>query len=484
MDASQPQRSQKVKYHQWVQARRNPEWRDGKPPESSRRMRKRLEPLYFGQLSTMPQTPQLEAEPGAESAAGTRSISYLVSRYPTLSMIFVLREVQGLRALGFRIETASINPPDRPVSELTAGEREEAARTYCVKCDGVGGALAAHLRTLMGNFGGYFRGLALAFSLAGLDLARLFLNFAYFTEALMVGAWMRRNGQSHLHVHLGSQAASVGLFTQRVFGVGYSLTVHGPDEFFDAEGMYLAEKIAAAGFIVCISNFTRSQLMRLSPPSAWSKFSVVRLGVDPAAFSPAPQPANENPHPAFEILCVGRLTPAKGQNVLIEAVGKMAREGRQVRLRLVGNGPDEASLRDCAARTTPPGVVVFEGAVNQDRIRGFYATADAFCLASFAEGLPVVLMEAMAMGIPCVSTFIAGIPELVRDSQDGLLVPASDVDALAEALARLMDEPDLRQRLAASGRLRVQEQYDLARNVQALAAFFAERIPPQERPKS
>jgi len=128
--------------------------------------------------------------------------------------------------------------------------------------------------------------------------------------------------------------------------------------------------------------------------------------------------------------------------------------------------------------------VVFEGAVNQDRIRGFYATADAFCLASFAEGLPVVLMEAMAMGIPCVSTFIAGIPELVRDSQDGLLVPASDVDALAEALARLMDEPDLRQRLAASGRLRVQEQYDLARNVQALAAFFAERIPPQERPKS
>jgi len=432
----------------------------------------------------MPATPQFDAEVAARVSGGPRSIAYLVSRYPTLSMIFVLREVGSLRVLGFRIETASINPPDRPIAELTAAEREEAARTYCVKDDGIAGAAAAHLRALVGNFGGYCAALALAFRLAGLDLARLFLNLAYFTEALMVGQWMRRKRLSHLHVHLGSQAASVGLFTRRVFGVGYSLTVHGPDEFFDADGQYLAQKIATADFIVCISDFTRSQLMRLSPPSLWGKFEVVRLGVDLAAFSPASRPAKDDPQFPFEVLCVGRLTPAKGQHVLIEAVGKLAREGRCVRLRLVGSGPDEASLRESAARLAPVETVLFEGAVNQDRIRSFYATADVFALASFAEGLPVVLMEAMAMGIPCVSTFIAGIPELIRNGEDGLLVPASDVEALGEALALLMDEPELRQRLAASARQRVLEHYDLARNVEELAAVFVERIPPQARLKS
>jgi glycosyltransferase involved in cell wall biosynthesis len=388
-------------------------------------------------------------------------------------MIFVLREVLALRALGFCIETASINPPDRPPEELTPQERDEAARTYCMKCHGVGGAAAAHFQTLIRNFAGYFRGLTLAFRLAGLDLARLLLNLAYFTEGLMVGQWMRRNGQSHLHVHLASQAASVGLFTHCVFRVGYSLTVHGPDEFYDARGQYLAQKIAAADFIVCISSYTRSQLMNLSPFSDWNKLVVSRLGVDSAAFAPQTQPA---PQEAFEILCVGRLTPAKGQHLLINAVDRLARQGRSVRLRLVGSGPNEVSLRNYAGRLASPMTIIFEGAVNQDRIRGMYAAANVFCLPSVAEGLPVVLMEAMAMQIPCVSTNIAGIPELIRNEIDGLLVPASDLDALTEALARLMDDSELRNRLAASGRARVMEHYNLARNVEALAAIFTNRI--------
>jgi glycosyltransferase involved in cell wall biosynthesis len=402
-----------------------------------------------------------------------RSIAYLVSRYPTLSMIFVLREVLALRALGFRVETASINPPDRPPEKLTPQEREEAARTYCVKCHGVAGAVVAHGSALLRNFAGYFRGGSLAFSLAGLDLGRLFLNLMYFTEALMVGRWMRRNGQTHLHVHLASQAASVGLFMQRVFCIGYSLTVHGPDEFYDAEGQYLAQKIAAADFIVCISAHTQSQLMKLSPYEHWKKFSIAHLGVDAIQWAPQPKSSSQAP---FEILCVGRLTPAKGQHLLIDAVDRLTQQGRSIRLRLVGDGPDSASLRACAARIAAPDAIVFEGAVNQDRIRSFYATADAFCLPSFAEGLPVVLMEAMAMQIPCVSTSITGIPELIRDGIDGLLVPASDLDALVEALARLMDDDELRNRLAQSGRTRVLEHFDLARNVESLAAIFDDQI--------
>jgi colanic acid/amylovoran biosynthesis glycosyltransferase len=416
-----------------------------------------------------------------QTASPTRSIAYLVSRYPTLSMIFVLREVLALRAMGFRIETASINEPDRPAEKLTPQEQEEAARTYCVKCHGLAGAAAAHAHTLMRNLPGYWRGVALAFRLAGLDFSRLFLNLMYFTEALMVGQWMRRKGQTHLHVHLASQAASVGLFVHRVFRCGYSLTVHGPDEFYDADGQYLPQKIAAADFMVCISSYTRSQLMKLSTYDHWKKFVVARLGVDGMLFSPLPQNSAQE---AFEILCVGRLTPAKGQHLLIDAVGRLTQQGRRVRLRLVGDGPDYASLLACAARLASPEAVVFDGAVNQDRIRSIYATAGVFCLPSFAEGLPVVLMEAMAMQIPCVATNINGIPELIRDGIDGLLFPASDLEALVEALARLMDDGELRRRLGSSGRTRVLEQYDLARNVEALAGVFAGRIQNQARPRS
>ena len=422
-----------------------------------------------------------ESEGQARHASGGRSVAYLISRYPTLSMIFVLREVLALRQRGFRVETASINPPDRTADQLTEEERSEAARTYCLKRDGVPGAVLAHAWGWARHFGGYWRGLAMAFRLARLDVRRLGLNLAYFTEALMVGRWMRKNGQTHLHVHLASQAASVGLFAERVLGCGFSMTVHGPDEFADARGQYLAEKIAAANFLVCISAYTRSQLMNLSPYGDWAKMSVVRLGVDGALFSPERnglrvygQKAEKQD--ALEILCVGRLTPAKGQHLLIDAVYRLSQSGRSVRLRLVGSGPDETSLRACAAKIASPALVVLEGAVNQDRIRSLYEQADVFCLPSFAEGLPVVLMEAMAMGVPCVSTLIAGIPELIRNEVDGLLVPASDLDALTEALARLVDSRELRLRLATSARARVIELYDLGRNVAALGGVFLGKI--------
>ena len=411
--------------------------------------------------------------PDTTGAQPTRALAYLVSTYPTLSMTFVLREVLALRALGFRVETASINAPDRPVEALTAVEAAEARNTYCVKQHGLAGATVAKLQTVFGNFAGYWRGVGLAFRLAGLDLRRLYLNLMYFIEALMVGQWMKRQGLRHLHVHLASQAASVGLFVRTVFGFGYSLTVHGPDEFYDAGRQMLAEKIRAADFICCISSFARSQLMKLSPYEHWSKFVVSPLGVDPETF--APRPTRAAPE-VFEILCVGRLTPAKGQHILIDAVEMLTQQGRRVRLRLVGSGPDEASLREHAARSIARECIVFEGAINQDRIRDFYAAADAFCLPSFAEGLPVVLMEAMAMEIPCVTTHITGIPELIRDGEDGLLVPPSDADALVTALARLMDDAELRQRMGKSARARVVEHFDLRRSVERLAAIFVERV--------
>jgi colanic acid/amylovoran biosynthesis glycosyltransferase len=403
----------------------------------------------------------------------SRSLAYLTSQYPMLSMTFVLREVRQLRRMGFRIDTASINAPDRPLANLTAEEAAEAGLTYYLKTHGAGGAVSAHLKTLFTRFSGYWRGLRLVLSLGALDLKRLIFNVMYFTEALMVGVWMQRVRQRHLHVHLGSQAATVGLYVRHIFGFGFSITVHGPDEFYDAQGQYLEQKVAAADFICCISSYARSQLMKFSPYAQWSKLVVSRLGVDPGLWVPRPaKPASD----FFEILCVGRLTQAKGQHVLIDAVDQLARQGRRVRLRLVGDGPDGPSLRDRAKRLENPSIVVFEGAVNQDNIRALYEAADIFCLPSLAEGIPVVLMEAMAMEIPCVTTHITGIPELIGSGTEGLLVAPSDLEGLVKGLEMLMDDAVLRERVGKSGRARILKDYDLGRNVEQLAAIFGDRV--------
>jgi glycosyltransferase involved in cell wall biosynthesis len=409
------------------------------------------------------------------------SLAYLVSTYPALSMAWLLREILQLRRMGFRVDVASVNAPDYDLDKMNSSEAAEAGAAYRLKRHGIIGAAKAHLLTLLQHPAGYLRGLALLLRLGHTDLRSLFFNFMYFTEGMMVGVWMKRKRHHHLHVHLASQGATVGLYTQRVFGCGFSITVHGPDEFYDTKGQYLSQKIASADFICCISSFARSQLMRLSPIEDWGKLLVSRLGVDAEVFAPRPH----RPFPApLEIMCVGRLTPSKGQHLLISAVEQLLAKGRNVRLRLVGDGPDMPSLRRQAAETHSPGAFLFEGAVTQSRIREFYARTDIFCMASFAEGIPVVLMEAMAMEIPCVATCITGIPELIRDRVEGLLVPASDVIGLAAALSELIDNPELRERLGRAGRYRVMECYDLTSNTKALAEIFAANVKPLAKASS
>ncbi|MFN0085248.1 MAG: glycosyltransferase [Blastocatellia bacterium] len=400
-------------------------------------------------------------------------LAYLVSRYPAVSHTFILREVLQLRAQGFDLHVASINSTDRPPEQLTAEERAEAAATYYVKAHGAAGAIPAHLAAFASGPLAYLRGLVFAMRLGGSDLRGLVYGLFYFVEAVMIGRWMRSRGANHLHVHFATPAAHVALIATRIFPITYSITVHGPDEFYDVSQYRLAEKIHGASFICTIGAFARSQLMKLSPVSEWGKYEVSPLGVDPAAFSP--RPFRDEPE-TFELICVGRLVPAKGQHILIDAVHLLAGQERRIRLRLVGDGPDRASLEAQVKRLGLGDRVLFEGAVNQDRIRDLYRRADLFVLASFAEGIPVVLMEAMAMEIPCVTTFITGIPELIRDQVDGLLVAPSGVEELAGAIGRLMDDAELRRRLGAQGRLRVMDRYDLNRNSMRLAEIFRRRL--------
>lgn len=411
---------------------------------------------------------------GASAAAEAGlSIAYLVSEYPGISHTFILREVAGLRKLGVTIKTASINEPDRPREKLSPDERAEAAATFYVKAAGGVAALKAHLAALARSPIGYLAGFMFAIRLGGTDLKAMLYGIFYFVEAVMIGEWMRASGLRHLHVHFATPASTVGLIAARIYGIGFSFTVHGPDEFYDAPGYRLEEKIAGASFICCIGMYARSQLMKLSPPEHWSKFEVAPLGVFLDDFRPCDSVRASD---RFEIVSVGRLVPAKGQHVLLAAIDNLLRDGRNLRLRLVGGGPDRESLEDDARRRGLNGAVVFEGAVNPDRIRAIYEAADLFALASFAEGIPVVLMEAMAMEIPCVATMITGIPELIRNGQDGLLVPASDDAAMAHAIRLLMDDFEVRRTLGKAGRERVAQFYNLDVNIPRLERIFRRRL--------
>jgi colanic acid/amylovoran biosynthesis glycosyltransferase len=356
---------------------------------------------------------------------------------------------------------------------MTSEEQDEVKATFYVKREGVSDAARAHLDVLLKSPRSYFAGLCFALRLAGTDLRQLVFAVLYFVEAVIVGRWMEAQGSRHLHVHFANAASTVGLIASRTFPIEFSMTVHGPDEFYDAPGFKLAEKIAGASFVCCIGQFARSQLMKLSPPKEWGKFEICPLGVDPQLFVPRPFRASPM---TFEILCVGRLVPSKGQHVLLAAVSRLLKTTPNLRLRLIGDGPEREELARAIAEANLSRNVILEGSVNQDRIREYYRQADIFVLASFAEGIPVVLMEAMAVEIPCISTFVAGIPELIRSEIDGILVSPSDERELADAIKRLVDDPALRHRLGIAGRRRVMEKYDLDRNAAHLAEIFAHRI--------
>lgn len=391
------------------------------------------------------------------------SLAYLLSQYPAINHPFMLREVRRLRELGFAIQVASIRPPDRPFDKLTPVEQEEARSTFYIKTSGLGGLARAHLATLFTRpasyLGGLFRALRTGPS-----------GVLYFIEAVVAGDWMMRHRLSHVHIHYCS---TVGWIAARIFPITMSITFHGQAEFANPAGFQLREKIRASLFCRAISLHGRSQMLKVIDYREWPKIEVAFLGVDPREFVPRPFRADPDP---FQIACVGQLAPVKGQHMLLAAIELLAREGRRVLLRIAGDGPDRAGLEQDIAGRNLARHVVMEGFLNQDKLRELYAGCDALALPSFAEGIPVVLMEAMAMEIPCVATWITGIPEIIRHETDGLLAPPGDADALARAIARLMDDSALRRRLGQQGRLRILEKFDLHRNTEHLAEIFRRRI--------
>jgi glycosyltransferase involved in cell wall biosynthesis len=407
-------------------------------------------------------------------------IAYLCSEYPAISHTFVLREVEALRRLGAAIVTFSIRRthPDRL---LSPADRAAAQTTVAILPPSWPRLLRAHLGLTLRAPSAYLSSLALALRLAPPGLRGRLWQVFYFAEATMLWDECRRRGIRHIHVHLANAAADLALIATHLGNAvepeqpfSWSFTMHGPTEFADVRHYRLAEKLRDARFVVCISDFARSQLMALSEPETWDRLDVVHVGIPVDQFTRSSAPAAPARPPT--ILYIGRLVPEKGQAVLLEATALLASRGHVVDVTLAGEGELRLDLERRAERLGIAPQVSFLGAVGQDQLQKLYETASIFCLPSFAEGVPVVLMEAMAMGLPVVSTRITGIPELVEDGVGGLLVAPGRPDELADRLESLLTDPALRRELGIRGREAVLREFDAERSATQLYELFSERL--------
>jgi colanic acid/amylovoran biosynthesis glycosyltransferase len=398
-------------------------------------------------------------------------LGYLISQYPALSHTFVLREVRALRRRGVDVCVVSVRRCDRPPAELSADEAEEASRTFSVMGAGPWHALLANARIVCRHPIGYCRGLLYSWALSRATPKLIVMHTLYFLEAIVAGEHFERQQVTHIHTHFSS---TVLLILSRIFRVRYSLTAHGSGEFVDVVGFHLAEKVAGAAFVATVGQYGMSQVMNASDPAHWHKVVVLPLGVDVDAFTPR-RPTRDPAEP-FRLISVGRLTAPKGYPVLIEAVALLRQRGCNVRLTLVGEGPLRATLEQLIALRGLKDHVRLVGACNHARITEYYESSDAFVLSSFLEGVPVVLMEAMAMELPCVATWITGVPEIIEKDLEGLLVPPASAAAIAEAVERLMQDPQAARRLGSAARRKVIAKYHLERNVERLAEEFRARL--------
>jgi len=399
-------------------------------------------------------------------------IAHLCSRYPAISHAFVVREVLALRELGAQIDTITIRRPS-PSELLSETDKLEAETTFSVLPAPPQRLLAAHLAALTRSPAAYFKTLCRALRLRPSGARGLLWQLFYFAEAMLVWRRCSERGIDHIHVHFANVAADVALLAT-TFGRSaggprsWSFTMHGPTEFHDVEAHRLPQKAEDAAFVACISDFARSQLMALVDPDCWDRLHIVHCGIHPGA---APGQRTRGDGPPM-LLSVGQLLPRKGHSVLIEALAELAAEGLEIDATIVGAGPERGRLEDMARDLEVSERIRFTGALGQDELPALYERAEIFCLASFAEGVPVVLMEAMAHGVPVVATRIMGIPELVADGETGLLVTPGRAADLAVAIRRLTEDPQLAARLGGAGRKKVDAEFNQRASAAQLKALF------------
>jgi histidinol-phosphate phosphatase family protein len=412
-------------------------------------------------------------------------VGYVVRLYPKVSHTFIQREVQALRSLGATVDTYSLRRPP-PEEVLSDADRVELARTACLLPVSAWRLARAHATALARNPGAYAATLVCALRSGPRGLPSRVRQLLYFAQAVLLHATVRTRRPRHLHAHLANVATDVTWLAAELGNrTGsdqwtWSFTMHGPTELHEMTRFNLARKVAAADLVVCISDFCRAQLMAITEPGLWPKLVVVHCGVEPDELPVRGSGRVAGAH----ILSVGRLVPEKAQSVLLDAIAGLVERGIEVSATVVGDGPDMSRLvAQCAALGLDQRVT-FTGALGQDQLRGRWEQADVFCLPSFDEGVPVVLMEAMACGIPVVTTRIAGIPELVDDGVNGVLVPPGRADLLAAALEALLNDPETCRRLGAAGRETVVREFDVRTEAAELGQSFRSLSADSKRPQA
>jgi glycosyltransferase involved in cell wall biosynthesis len=400
-----------------------------------------------------------------------------------VSLTFIQREVRALRQLGVRIDTFAIRRAF-PEHLRAAVDQEEFKSTFTVLPPRPVRLLTAHLTALLVRPRRYLATLALALRLRPRGLRGMVWQCFYFVEAVVIWRECDRRRIRHIHAHFANVATDVALLATHFAGGdsagwSWSFTLHGSVEFFDVHQSRLAEKLSRARFVVCISDFARSQAMAFLDHGQWGKLHVVHCGVDPDEFHAVDRSRRRD---AVHILSVGRLIEAKGQPLLLEAFARLRKRGVKVRLTLIGDGPKQHALESLAVRLGVHDAIRFLGAVGQDEVAAFYRAADLFCLSSFAEGVPVVLMEAMAMQTAVVATRVAGVPELVEDGVSGLLVRPGRCDQLASALETLSIDPNLREALGEAARRKVACEFNIRRSAAELERIFARALAQRAAP--
>jgi colanic acid/amylovoran biosynthesis glycosyltransferase len=399
-------------------------------------------------------------------------IAYLVSQYPAASHTFIRREILGLRARGVHIDTFSVREPTG-VDKLADVDQREMRATWYVLPAPLERLAKAHARALLGRPFAYTRTLRRALGHRVPGVRALLWSVFHFVESIDLARELERRGVEHLHNHFANAGANVGYLAAHFLELGWSLTLHGTSEFDYPAGQLLAEKIQAARFVACVTHFGRAQAMRIVDPEQWRKFVIVRAGIDPPNVVRVPTHGGARP----VLMCVARLSPEKGHAGLIEAFSRLVAEGVDAELELLGEGPERARIEQQIQSLGLSGRVRLHGQVPEDQVLVAMTRATILVASSFMEGLPVVLMEALALGVPVVAPCVAGIPELVEHGVSGLTFPPGDWDRLAQLLRELLADPALRERLAQAGRRRVEAEFFVERSLEPLFAAFRSMLP-------
>lgn len=394
-------------------------------------------------------------------------VAYLVNQYPKVSHSFIRREIIGVEANGIEVARFSIRSCEEEL--VDPADKQELEKTRYVLPGGAALLLSGMLRVLLSSPIVLLQVLGLTLRIGWGSERGVLIHLAYFAEACVLLGWFREAKVDRVHVHFGTNSAAVAMLCRALGGPPYSFTVHGPEEFDKAKAISLPEKIERASFVVAITSFCKSQLFRWCDYKQWGKIHIVRCGLDEMfleqPFVPLPD--------ISRLVCVGRLSEQKGHFLLLEALGQLAAEGREFELVLVGDGELRPQVESFIEQLGLKERVKITGWATNAEVRQYILDSQLMVLPSFAEGLPVVLMETLAIARPAVSTYIAGIPELVVPGESGWLVPSGSVEALTAALREALEMPEEKlEQMGKAGAEIVKQRHNIKHETAKLAELF------------